>query len=154
MHENPLLTPFDLEPFADIDTVKASSMIDDAMALATQIAPCIVEDGFAHRAAAKAIIRGAVLRWNDAGTGAVSQQTAGPFSQTVDTRQQRRQMFWPSEIVQLQKLCADAASGGAFSVDMAAGAPAVRHAETCSLVFGADYCDCGANIAGYPLYGP
>lgn len=27
------------------------------------------------------------------------------------------------------------------------------HLETCSLMFGALYCSCGADLAGYPLYG-
>ena len=30
---------------------------------------------------------------------------------------------------------------------------AMIHDETCALTFGALYCSCGADIAGYPLYG-
>src|SRR5690625_6417537 len=95
-------------------------MIDDAMALAVVAAPCIHDDDFAYPDAARAIIRGAILRWNEAGTGALSseQVQTGPYGHTttMDTRQQRRAMFWPSEITDLQKLCADAGSG-AFTVD-------------------------------------
>lgn len=140
----------DLEPFApDIDPIKAQAMIDDAMALAARVAPCITTAEFTHEAAAKAILRGAVLRWNDSGTGAVTQQAAGPFSQTLDTRQTRRSMFWPSEISELQKLCREG-SASAFTIDTV-GLGSV-HADVCSINFGANYCSCGADIAGFPLW--
>ncbi|ASN67442.1 hypothetical protein 7S11_4 [uncultured Caudovirales phage] len=143
----------DLQPFAPgIDPAKAEAMIEDALALATQIAPCIVDVDFKHPGAAKAIMRGAILRWNEGGTGAITQQSAGPFQQTVDTTNARRSLFWPSEIAALQKLC----GGGdtkAFAVDTVATS-AVMHAETCSVVFGAAYCDCGAALTGgFPLWG-
>ena len=146
-----VVTRADLAPFASIDDAKADEMIADAIAMAAIVAPCILTDEFEHGAAAKAIIRGAILRWNDAGSGAFSQTTTGPFGATMDTRTQRRGMFWPSEITDLQKLCASS-SGGAFAIDTAPGGTV--HAETCSLVFGALYCSCGADIAGFPLYEP
>ncbi|WP_051549264.1 hypothetical protein [Nocardioides sp. URHA0032] len=108
----------DLEPFAAIEPAKAEAMIEDAEAMALLAAPCISVDGFAHSTAVKAILRGAVLRWNDSGSGALQAQTAGPFGQTLDTRQERRGMFWPSEIVALQNLCATG-QGGVYSVSLA-----------------------------------
>lgn len=105
------ITPADLAPFAEIDPVKAQAMIDDALAMATVAAPCIRDDDFAYPDAALAIIRGAILRWNDASSGAITQQSAGPFQVTVDSNTRRNGMFWPSEIVDLGKLCA--ASGAA-----------------------------------------
>lgn len=145
------LDPSDLAPFADIESGKALAMIDDALARAGRIAPCILTEEFEHAAAAKAILRGAILRWHEAGSGILSQQGAGPFQQSLDTRQPRKSMFWPSEIRELQELCAESASGGAFSVDTVA--TAVVHADWCSVNFGATYCSCGASIAGYPIYG-
>lgn len=146
------LTPDDLAPFADIPPAKAEAMIEDALAQALLVAPCITDDAFALAAAAKSILRGAVLRWHDAGNGAVQQATAGPFGQTVDTRQARRGMFWPSEIEQLQKLCRAVTDNGIFSVDTA-GLAGGGHALICSANFGAAYCSCGADISGgYPLY--
>lgn len=141
----------DLEPFATIPAAKAAAMIEDALAMAERVAPCILEPTFPYEAAAKAILRGAILRWHEAGTGAVQSQTAGPFGQTIDTRQQRRGMFWPSEIEQLQDLCKGPDTSGAFSVDTVG--LGIVHADTCALNFGATYCSCGADIAGYPLYG-
>lgn len=108
----------DLEPFADIDLAKAAAMIEDAEAMALLAAPCIGSETFAHVAGLRAILRGAVLRWNESGTGALQAQTAGPFGQTLDTRQERRGMFWPSEIAQLQSLCAGA-EGGVYTLSLA-----------------------------------
>ena len=151
------LTPADLTPFAEIDPARAQAMIDDALALAARVAPCILEDTFGYDAAARAILRGAVLRWNEAGTGAMQSQTAGPFGVQMDTRQQRRGMFWPSEISQLQDLCKGDEMSGAFAVDTvpAVAGAAVGHAASCSLNFGATYCSCGYILTGgqSPLYG-
>lgn len=112
------LTPADLAPFATIDEAKAQAMIDDALALAATVAPCILEDTFTQEGAARAILRGAIIRWHESGAGGVTQQTAGPFSQSIDTRQVRRGMFWPSEITQLQELCRDGdPTTQAFAID-------------------------------------
>jgi hypothetical protein len=87
----------DLAPFVpDIDPAKAEAMIEDAEAMAALLAPCITDPGFTAAGALKAILRGAVIRWHEAGTGALQAQTAGPYSQTYDTRQERRGMFLTS----------------------------------------------------------
>ena len=120
------LTPADLAPFATIDEAKASAMIEDAEASAALAAPCITDPLFQAdetlAAAARSILRGAVLRWHDSGSGAVTQQGVGPFQQSVDTRQVRRGMFWPSEISQLRDLCSRFTNAGdakAFAIDTA-----------------------------------
>lgn len=148
-----ILTPADLAPFANIDPAKAQAMIDDAMALAARVAPCITADDFAFPQAAKAILRGAILRWNDAGTGAVTQTTVGPFGQSIDNRQQRRSLFWPSEITDLESLCVSSSDqSGAFAIDTV-GLTSPVHADICALNFGGLYCSCGAVLTGlYPLY--
>lgn len=148
------LTLTDLEPFADIPPQRAQAMIDDALALAARVAPCIKDANFEYADAAKAVIRGAILRWNEAGTGALQQQQVGPFGQTLDTRQQRRGMFWPSEIEQLQDLCRGDETSGAFDIDTVGAAGRAGHADICSLNFGATYCSCGFELTRlYPLYG-
>jgi len=119
------LTPADLVPFASIDPVKAQAMIDDALALAKSVAPCLageLTDGQAG--AAIAIIRGAILRWDEAGPGAVQSQTAGPFGVTLDTKQVRYGMYWPSEITQLKTIC-KGSTGKAWAVDRAPAPPPV-----------------------------
>ncbi|QDP43637.1 head-to-tail adaptor [Gordonia phage PhorbesPhlower] len=145
------LTPEDLVPFAVISESKALAMIEDALETARLIAPCIAEDDFAYPGAAKAVIRGAILRWNDTGAGGVTtQSTAGPISETVTTT--RRAMFWPSEIEQLQSMCRDGKKAGAFSVDTVP-TENIQHADICSINFGATYCSCGAILTGMlPLW--
>lgn len=146
------LTPADLANFAQIDEAKAQDMIDDALALAELVAPCITGSDFAYAAAAKAILRGAVLRWNEAGSGAMTQESVDDYSGTVDTRQPRRGMFWPSEITQLQDLCRADGEGGAFAIDTV-GVQQSFHADICALNFGALYCSCGAVLTmNLPLY--
>lgn len=143
------ITLDDLEPFADIDDAKAAAMLEDALAMAELVAPCITDNGFDHPGAAKALIRGAILRWNDQGSGAVVSSTSGPFTQQVQ-QQGRKNMFWPSEIEQLQNLCRSGKPGGAFSIDTSP-ARGLRHLPWCSIMFGGE-CSCGAVIAGYPIF--
>ena len=128
-------------------------MVDGANAKAARIAPCLASTDPAPNAdqlaEARLILIGAVKRWADAGSGAVQQQTAGPFSQTLDTRQRPGYNMWPSEIEQLQALCATE-KAGAFSIDTAPSNSA--HLAWCSLNLGAVYCSCGVDIAGYPIF--
>ena len=42
-------------------------------------------------------------------------------------------------------------SSGAFAVDMVGGASS-RHRPWCTLMLGGNYCSCGTDIAGYPIY--
>lgn len=112
----------DLAAFAEIEDSQAAAMIADAVAIAALVAPCLGDEvslTVEQRAAARAVLRGAILRWHDTGTGAFQSQTAGPFGVQVDTRQQRRSMFWPSEITQLQTVCSGGVTSGAFTVDTA-----------------------------------
>lgn len=96
----------DLAPFADIDEAKAQAMIDDAHAQAARVAPCLVdatdEDVLAG---AKAILRGAVLRWNDFGVASYQVQSLGPNSLPVSSDRGRNNMLWSSEVTALQELC-------------------------------------------------
>lgn len=152
------IAPSDLVPFAEIDAEKAYAMVEDAEAQAVLAAPCLADDGdlSSHQVAAvKAILRGAILRWNDSGSGAYQQQTAGPFSVAYDTRQARRSLFWPSEIEQLQSICTSLAGGGgaAFAIDTA-GCAGIRHDLACTINFGGSYCSCGADLTlADPLWG-
>jgi len=150
------ITPADLAPFAEIEESKAEAMIEDALALAGQVAPCLTDDNLSPQkaAAAKAILRRAILRWNDQGSGAVMSQTALAFGQTIDTRQQSsRGLFWPSEITDLQDICKSDPDNTIWSYDMISAAS--PHAPTCAANLGANYCDCGVYLTGtVPLWNP
>lgn len=148
------LVPSDFDNFADIPGAKATEMIEDATGLAMLVAPCLaVEDDLTGNqlAAIKAVLRGAILRWHDSGNGAVQSENIGTYGYTLDTRQQRRGMFWPSEIQQLQKICGSSDTSGIFAVDTIGSS--IVHAEICATNFGAIYCSCGADLTlSYPLY--
>lgn len=146
------LTEDDLSPFAQIQSEKAIEMINDATALAVLAAPCLaneddLDDG--QKAAVKAILRGAILRWNEVRAGALMSENAGPFGQSFDNGNNRRSgMFWKSEIDQLQSVCRlEAEASGAFAVDTYYTASSVTHADVCSVNFGAEYCSCGADLS-------
>lgn len=149
----------DLAPFADIDQAKAEPMIADAVAQAILAAPCLAEPDNLNdhqRAAVKSVLRGAILRWDEAGAGGVTQhqQVAGPFSESVTVAApQRRGLFWPSELEQLEAVCkaVTGATGGAWSINTAPRSRR-RHADVCSLNLGANFCSCGADLAGSPLW--
>lgn len=132
-----------------------ADMVAGANAKASRVAPCLSSvdpvPTADQMAEAKLILLGAVRRWAEAGAGTFQQQTAGPFSVTTDTRQRAGYNFWPSEIEALQELCRTGGPAVAFAIDTAPGVGTV-HAPWCALVFGATYCSCGADIAGYPLF--
>lgn len=123
------ITHEDLTVFqSDIPKAKAEAMIEDVMARAIQINPAIGADTLTpnEASAAKGIIRRVILRWNDSGTGAITQQstTAGPYnqSQTIDNRSGHRKLFYVEDIEELKALGKEATSskGKAFSIDMTA----------------------------------
>lgn len=108
------------------------AMLGGANAKALRVAPCLGYTGAADSdtpapttdqlAEAKLVLIGAISRWAEAGAGSLSQQSAGPFSMTVDTRQRTGFNFWPSEIEQLQNLCADL-GGGVYVTSLAGPDP-------------------------------
>ena len=135
-------------------------MVAAANARASRVAPCLAWDGTVadqpvpsedQLAEAKLVLIGMVKRWTEAGAGAISQQSAGPFQMSVDTRQRTGFNPWPSEIEALQDICSDGtASTKAFSITPTGST--VTHMPWCSINFGATYCSCGADLAGYPIY--
>lgn len=143
-------------------SIQAAELIDAmvaaANAKASRVAPCLTSTESSttgdQLAEARLVLIGAIKRWVEAGTGAFNQQTAGPFSVSMDTRQRTGYNFWPSEITNLQEICKTESVGReAFSLDTAPSRWSVLHDDACSLMFGATYCSCGADIAGEPIFG-
>lgn len=112
------------------DSLQSVEMIADmvagANAKAVRVAPCLAYDGSDplhpevtedQLAEARLVLLGAVKRWAEAGAGALQSQTAGPFGQTIDTRQRTGFNLWPSEIVALQDICSTEGAGRAYEVD-------------------------------------
>ena len=113
---------------ADLPTALQSAdmiglMVDGANARATRVAPCLAGEGENaptedQVAEAKLVLVGAVKRWHEAGAGALQSQSAGPFSQSIDTRQRTGYSLWPSEIADLQEICrGEDYPSGAFTID-------------------------------------
>ncbi|QIS08213.1 hypothetical protein [Nocardia arthritidis] len=114
----PIQFDTDIKPLCpNADPQAAALIIADALAQAERYADCINTPGFRYADAAKAIIRQAIVRRLDAGSGGIVQKTAGQYAVTVDTSQQRKALFWPSEINQLQKLCRDNQRKSLHSID-------------------------------------
>jgi hypothetical protein len=127
--------------------------VDGANARASRVAPCLDSTDPAPTAAqlaeAKLILIGAVIRWSQAGAGALQSQTAGPFAATLDTRNRAGFNLWPSEINQLQDIC-KGGKASAFAIDTVASGNS--HSPVCSIYFAGSACSCGASIAGRPIY--
>ncbi len=151
----PIIDVSDL-PAAMQSTELVELMVAGANARAARVAPCLVatdpEPSEDQLAEARLVLIGAISRWVQSGSGAFQQQTAGPFSVSTDTRQRTGYNLWPSEIEQLQAVCSSGDSVGrqAFSIDTAPSSSA--HLPWCSLMLGANYCSCGVDIAGEPIY--
>ena len=111
------ITPTDVAVFLPwVETARVEAMIRVVSARATALAPCIAGPLTpAQTETVRAILLDAVVRWGEAGSGAVRTQTAGPFSQTVDTTQDRRGVFLASEFADLRGTLAGAARE-AFSI--------------------------------------
>lgn len=94
---------------------KLQAMIDDAMATAARHAPCILGDSLSAEsvAFAKALLRGAILRWAESGAGVRKSETFGAHSYTLETQQSRYGMFYDREVADLASLCGSAASSPA-----------------------------------------
>lgn len=76
------------------------------------------------------------------------QQSAGPFGVTVKPVNPSGDFY----LTKQEKSALGAGAQKAFGVQIADVAT-VSHAPWCSLNFGATYCSCGADIAGYPIFG-
>jgi hypothetical protein len=134
-----------------------STMLDGANAKAARVAPCLVDTETAPSAGqlaeARLVLIGAIQRWHQAGTGAVSTEQVGPFMQSFDTRQPTRGYnLWPSEIKLLQEICQSGGTGSARAFSITPAAPTGAHLPWCALNFGATYCSCGVDIAGQPIF--
>ena len=126
---------------SDIDRATVETLIAQIEAEVLEITdPLLVAD---HPIWVSGVIRVAVGRAYDNPRSDES-QTTGPFSRRLAPA---GGLLLASERRRLAKL---AGTDGAFSITPSGGVGV--HAEVCALYFGADYCSCGADIAGFALY--
>lgn len=107
---------------ANVDPDTVQDYIDDAWAKALSVAPCVGEETFppennpGKAAQLTAILRSIILRWHESGINNVTAVQAGPFGAQFGQPPPRKGFnLFPSEIVDLQRLCAK--QGRPFSVD-------------------------------------
>lgn len=119
------ITPGDLAPFASIPEAKAEAMIADAEAKALLAAPNLASSDLTATQVGqvRAILRDAILRWNDRGSGALTQTAVGQVSVSTDTRYSSRNLFTADEVDQLRAITTTDSGGGAFAVDLAQPQP-------------------------------
>ncbi|MFT3877143.1 MAG: hypothetical protein QM708_12080 [Propioniciclava sp.] len=89
----------------ELSPAMAAIMLQGAIARAARIAPCIMSDAFPYGDAATSIILDALVRRFDGGSGVVTQQTAGMFSQSTDGRASMN-LFTSQERADLAAMCA------------------------------------------------
>lgn len=109
----------------NVSDERGQILVEDVLARAVGLVPALGDKlTDAQIAVAKAVIRKAVARWADSGSGGVTtkSQTAGPF-QTSETFEARgdRPLFYDSEIDELRNLFRvegeDIKKGKAYSLD-------------------------------------
>lgn len=88
------------------------------------------------------------MQAGDEGAGVGSlQQTAGPFSQSTTFSNPMGDLY----LTKAERKMLGAGGTAAFSIDTRAGLCGT-HLPWCSSMFGALYCSCGVDIAGYPIF--
>lgn len=116
------LQPADVTPLVEVDPDRLVILIEDAETFATMAAPPLAApDALTEqqRAQVKTILRRAVVRESDSGTGAKVQEAAGPYSYTVDTRSTRTVSFLTDEEEDaLRSLVGLGRSNTAFNTDV------------------------------------
>ncbi|MDH3021152.1 hypothetical protein [Gordonia alkanivorans] len=115
----PVLIVDDIKAFVDDDVLSDStiqSMINTAAARAVKVAPCLriplsstdPVSPLADEVSAeivKDVMRSAVLRWIDRGSGAVYSETSGDFQRSL--LKDSASLFRPNEIRDLEEVCRD-----------------------------------------------
>ncbi|MCF8606024.1 hypothetical protein L5I01_21975 [Gordonia sp. HY442] len=110
----------DLQKFDDsLDQAQAEDMISTAWARAGQAAPCLrdnaTELGAADLEIVKDVMRSAILRWAERGSGAVVQRTAGEYGETLARIDDSGNLFRPQEIRDLRSVCGNVRKRGRAS---------------------------------------
>jgi hypothetical protein len=94
------LQPADFTALVETEADRLAILIEDAETFAVMAAPPLADPEALteqQRAQARTILRRAVVRESDSGTGAKVQEAAGPYSYTVDTRTASRVSFLTDE---------------------------------------------------------
>lgn len=117
----PPITYPDLQKFdATLDQAQADDMIATAWARAGQAAPCLKDAGDDTLDAedleiVKDVLRSAILRWVERGSGAVVSRSAGEYGETLARIDDSGNLFRPGEIRDLKQVCGNLRKRGRAS---------------------------------------
>lgn len=154
-------TPDDLaarwRPLTEVEIAQAIVLLEDASArirvefpdVDARIAAVPQElDPAIPRMIVCAMVKRSMLAPSDQGAAASVQQSAGPYSQSTTFANPTGDLYLTSGERRMLK----GSPQQAFTVSMSSHSGRA-HAISCSLRFGATYCSCGSDIAGFPIYG-
>lgn len=95
----------------ELSDEEATNLITDVEAVAAVYAPCITSPTFPYKAAAKAIIKKAIVYDVESKEDHVKREVMGPFQTEYTTHSRSGTFFSKSQIETLQSLCASATPG-------------------------------------------
>lgn len=167
------VTPQQIMVFDDeMEEGAAQEMIITVWARVLKVAPCLRVsqdepsplDDPVNLQIVKDVVRGAVLRWADRGSGALKFQSSGDFSQTLADV---GALLRPNEIRELEEMCGEfTRQQRAATISTATYNNEIVHAPWCSVNFAAGalnpqpgapvFCNCGSilNNGAGPIWGP
>ena len=122
----------------------AATLLEDASQFILDVCPTAVS---ASESTRRRVVCSVVRRSMEAGLPAgVDQmsQTAGPFSQQFTSSNSAGDFY----LTKSEKKALGEGGQRAFGVDVASWGAAVSHRPWCSLMLGALYCSCGADLTG------
>lgn len=103
------LTPADLKTFVPgLTDAMAQELIDTTLARLRRKYPCLFEPGLSEddELTARGIIRDAILRRIDSGSGAVQSEKKGPFDTVYLPPDKRHGLFTEADVTELTSICA------------------------------------------------
>jgi hypothetical protein len=128
----------------------ATVLLEDASQFILDVAPSAanVSESTRRRVVCAVVRRAMEAAAGDMGGMSQVQATTGPYSTSYTPTNPHGDFY----LTKTEKQSLGVGRQRAFSVQVGTTVTPI-HAPTCSLNLGANYCSCGADIAGFPIYG-
>lgn len=122
------LTPADLQMFVQVSDDMANELIDTTLARVRRKYPCLFDIALSEDDAqtARGIIRDAILRRIDTGSGGVQSEGKGPFTTTYLPPDKRHGLFTEADVTELTAICAGQQEAAGPAVPVGCFPPAPR----------------------------
>lgn len=153
----------DVEPFATVKDLQdrwpdmppgsedhADVMLADASQFIVDVVPSALDasENTRRRVTCSVVRRSMEAATADYAGFSQFNATGGPFTVGGSVSNPHGDFY----LTRNEKRALGAGKQRAFGVNITGGAADVLHRPWCSLNFGANYCSCGADIAGHPIY--